>query len=228
MACGTRAGVSAGWCKVTTASFTYLGVGFDTANGSSGFIAANDGSGTVAAKSVIIVGGTEQEREGFWLEFSPDDAIGLAQGIIDAAEHAKGWRGVSNDYSSPDERFAHIPLPPGTPEVDHEDADGNWRRCFVAKRWFLVTESSKHCPCCNDVCVSIVGVQDSSGHIAAGISVDADSELNAVEARELAAMLKDAADTLEDIARRNTPNQPSKDAGQGVTHSASPSTVGDQ
>ncbi len=204
MACGTRAGVSAGWCKVTTASFTYLGVGFDTPNGSSGFIAANDGSGTVAAKSVIIVGGTEQEREGFWLEFSPDDAIGLAQGIIDAAEHAKGWRGVSNDYSSPDERFAHIPLPPGATEVDpwHEDADGYWRRCFVAKEWFLVTESSKHCPCCNEVCVRIVGVQESSGSPSgycsgAGISVSADNELNAVEARKLAAMLMDAADALE-------------------------------
>jgi hypothetical protein len=72
------------------ASFTYLGLGFDTLDGFSGFIAANDGSGTVPAKSVIIVGGTEQERRGFWLEFSPDDAIALAQGIIDAAEHAKG------------------------------------------------------------------------------------------------------------------------------------------
>jgi hypothetical protein len=188
---------------VTTASFTYLGVSFDTPNGSRGFVAANDGSGTVAAKSVIIVGGTEQERRGFWLEFSPDDAIALTQGIIDAAEHAKGGAGVSNDCSSPDERFAHIPPPPGAREVDpwHEDADGNWRRCFVAKEWFLVTESSKHCPCCREDCVSIVGVQESCGHISAGISVDADSELNAVEARKLAAMLMDAADDLEGMGQ---------------------------
>jgi hypothetical protein len=71
------------------ASFTYRGVGFDTADGRSGFIAANDGSGTVPAKNVIIAGGTAQEHSGDWLEFSPDDAIALAEGIIDAAEHAK-------------------------------------------------------------------------------------------------------------------------------------------
>jgi hypothetical protein len=93
----------------TGASFTYLGLSFDTPDGFSGFIAANDGSGTVPAKSVVIVGGTGQERGGYWLEFRPDDAIALAQGIIDAAEHAEGLRGVSNDYLSPDERFAHIP-----------------------------------------------------------------------------------------------------------------------
>jgi hypothetical protein len=153
-----------------SASFTYLGVGFDTANGSSGFIAANDGSGTVAAKSVIIVGGTGQERRGFWLEFSPDDAIALAQGIIDAAEHAKG--GVVSAASwTPEDLLAHILAPTGATEVDswHEEEDGTWRRSFVAGEWSLATESSKHCPCCTEVSITVVGVQDSSGDIGAGI-----------------------------------------------------------
>jgi hypothetical protein len=112
---------------------------------------------------------------------------------------------VSAGCWTPEDPFAHIPTPAGATEVDswHEDADGNWRRCFVAKEWFLVTESSKHCPCCNKVCVSIVGVQESSGNIGAGIAVDAGSELNAVEARELAAMLNDAADALEGMDQCN-------------------------
>ena len=94
---------------VQTASFTYIGVSFDTPNGSRGFVAANDGSAyeNMVPNCVIIVAGTEHEN--VWLEFSPDDAIAPAQGIIEAAEHAKGGAGVSNDYSSPDERFAHIP-----------------------------------------------------------------------------------------------------------------------
>jgi hypothetical protein len=63
---------------VTTASFTYLGVSFDTPNGSHGFVAANDGSAyeNMVPNRVIIVGGTEHvrsgERGGFWLEFSPE------------------------------------------------------------------------------------------------------------------------------------------------------------
>lgn len=182
------------------ASFTYLGVGFDTPNGSSGFVAANDGSGAVAAKSVIILGGTEKERRGFWLEFSPDDAIELAEGIIDAARHAKGSV-ASAGSSTPADVLEHIPPPAGAMDVGswHEDADGNWRRFFIANEWVLVTESSRDCPDCRAVFVSIEGLQDSSGHFSTKIYADADSELDATEARELAAMLIDAADALESV-----------------------------
>jgi hypothetical protein len=51
-----------------------------------------------------------------------------------------------------------------------------------------------------------VGVQESSGsqsgyRSGAGISVEVDSEWNAVEARKLAVMLMDAADALEDMGQ---------------------------
>jgi hypothetical protein len=202
MDCGAREQDRAGWCKVTTASFTYLGASFDTPNGSRGFIAANDGSGTVDAKSVIIAGGTEQEREGIWLEFSPDDAIGLAQGIIDAAEHAKGGVVSAGSWTPPDS-IAHIPAPDGATQVDswYEDADGNWRRPFIGREWLLVTESSKDFPGSLDVWVGILGLQESSGCISAGITVDAGSQLNSVEARKLAAMLMDAADALDGMGQ---------------------------
>ncbi|OCB15429.1 hypothetical protein [Mycobacterium intracellulare] len=186
------------------ASFTYLGVSFNTPNGSHGFVAANDGSAYeyMVPNRVIIAGGTEQERNGFWLEFSPDDAIALAHGIVDAAGHAMDGA-VNAGSSAPVDLLAHIPPPAAAMEVGswQEDADGNWRRFFVAKEWVLVTESSRDCPDCREVFVSIVGLQDSSGHFSTGISVDADSELNATEAGELAGVLIDAADALESLDR---------------------------
>ena len=185
----------------THASFTYLGLAFDTPDGFSGFVAANDGTGTVPAKNVIIVGGSGQEHRSFWLEFSADDAITLAEGIIDAAEHAEGRCEVNADDGALD--WDSVTQPPGELTPWYEDEDGRLCRSFVAGGWVLATESSEHCPCCREVHVDILGVQESCGCIAAGISLAADSELTSFEARELAAMLTDAAAALEALEQRN-------------------------
>lgn len=190
-------------CEVSRgASFTYLGLRFETPNGSSGFVAANDGSGTVATKSVIIAGGTEQEHRGLWLEFSPEDAIALAQGIIDAVEHASG-RGDITAHDGPPHGDGLTP-PPGDLTTWYEDEDGSLCRGFVAQERVLVTESSQHCPCCHEVVVGIAGVQESCGCIDAGVSLAADSELTVNEARQLAVMLMDSAAALEALERPNS------------------------
>ena len=168
------------------ASFTYRGLAFVTADGRSGFIAANDGSGTVPAKNVIIAGGTGQERSGDWLEFSPDDAIALAEGIIDAAEHAKSG-GVGAGCCNPEDHR----------DIDLREEPGLARHSTIAKEPFPNPGSNEHCPSDGEVSVRYMFTREESGHIVKQVCLDSHCRLNPVQARRLAGVLTDQADTLD-------------------------------